>query len=383
MSKPEFISKNAELSGEAVASRGWVRWAVIFGACTLFIFINSTATYFGYKFGMFPNDWAFSWRRMLSEQVMVWYPVAFLTFPILWASRRFRLERQNWKRSVLVHLTLTFCFDAVVTFFSLSLLSLLEPLQRGGKSLPFFFLSRFVARLPISFINYWAILGAGYAIEYYRRFREQQLQASRLQAMLVEAQLQALKMQLHPHFLFNTLHAISALMDEDVKAARRMIARLSELLRLTLENAGQQEVPLRQELDALERYLEIEQIRFQDRLTVQMRIESETLEARVPNLILQPIVENSIRHGIAPTSDAGRIKIRAALQNGFLELSVQDDGPGIADGEINKDGIGLANTRSRLQQLYGDAHRLEIRNRAEGGLMVLMAIPFQKAISGG
>jgi sensor histidine kinase YesM len=377
MSKPDFISRKTELSGEAAASRGWMRWAVIFGACTLFIFINSTATYFGYKFGMFPNDWAFSWRRILLEQLMIWYPVAFLTFPILWASRRFRLERRNWKRSALVHLALTFCFDAVVTFFSLSLLSLLEPLQRGGKSLPFFFLSRFVARLPISFINYWAILGAGYAFEYYRRFREQQLQASRLQAMLVEAQLQALKMQLHPHFLFNTLHAISALMDEDVKAARRMIARLSELLRLTLDNAGQQEVPLRQELEVLERYLEIEQIRFQDRLTVQMKIDPEALEARVPNLILQPIVENSIRHGIAPTSDAGRIVIQAARQNGHLELSVRDDGPGITNGEISKEGIGLTNTRSRLQQLYGEAHRLEISNASEGGLVVRMTIPFQ------
>ena len=268
---------------------------------------------------------------------------------------------------------------AGVTIFSLGLFSLVESLQREGHSLPFVFLSRFVARLPISFISYWAILGAGYAFEYYRRFREQQLQASRLQAMLVEAQLHALKMQLHPHFLFNTLHAISALMDEDVKAARRMIARLSELLRLTLENAGQQEVPLRQEIQALERYLEIEQIRFQDRLTVQLRIEPETLEARVPNLILQPIVENSIRHGIAPTSDAGKIEIRAARQNGHLELSVRDDGPGMADGQMNKEGIGLANTRSRLQQLYGDAHDLEIMNAAEGGLMVKMAIPFRKS----
>ncbi len=383
MSNPDFIRKKTEFVAEAAVNRRWVRWAAIFGACSLFILINTAATYFGHRFGMFPSDWVFSWRRMLTEQAVVWYPVALMVPPILWASRRFRLERQNWKRSALVHLALTFCFDALVTFLSLSLFGLFEPLQRNGRSLPFFFLSRFIARLPISFINYWAILGAGYAFEYYRRFREQQLQASRLQAMLVEAQLQALKMQLHPHFLFNTLHAISALMDEDVKAARRMIARLSELLRLTLENAGQQEVPLRQELDALERYLEIEQIRFQDRLTVKMNIQPETLEARVPNLILQPIVENSIRHGIAPSSDAGRIEISATRQNGHLELSVQDDGPGIVDGEISKDGIGLANTRSRLQQLYGDAHRLEISNVAAGGLLVRMKIPFQIASNEG
>jgi len=376
MSNPDFNRNKTELMTEAAANRRWLGWAAIFGVCTLFIVINTSATYFGYRFGMFPKDWVFSWRQMLTEQAIIWYPVALMVQPILWAGRRFRLEKQNWKRSALVHLALTFCFAAVATLASLSLLSMFEPLQRNGRSLPFFFLSRFITRLPISFINYWSILGAGYAFEYYRRFREQQLQATRLQAMLVEAQLQALKMQLHPHFLFNTLHAISALMDEDVKAARRMIARLSELLRLTLENAGQQEVPLRQELDALERYLEIEQIRFQDRLTVKISIEPETLEARVPNLILQPIVENSIRHGIAPCSDAGRIEISAARQNGHLELSVRDDGPGMVESETGKEGIGLANTRSRLQQLYGDAHRLEIRNASEGGLVVKMLIPY-------
>lgn len=365
-----------EVGSEAAVGRGWSKWAVSLAVCTLFIVINSTAAYFSYSLGMFPRDRVFSWRRTLLEQVLVWYPMALLVPPILWAGRRFPLERRNWKRSALVHLALTFCFDATLTVSALSLFSLIEPLQREGHSLSFIFLSRFIARLPISFITYWAILGAGYAVEYYRRFREQQLHASRLQAMLVEAQLQALKMQLHPHFLFNTLHAISALMDEDVRAARRMIARLSELLRLTLENAGRQEVPLRQELDALDRYLEIEQIRFQDRLQVQLRIEPETLEARVPNLILQPLVENSIRHGIAPVSDAGRIEISAVRLNGALELSVRDDGPGIVAGTVGKDGIGLANTRSRLQQLYGDAHRLEIENAAEGGLIVKVTIPF-------
>ncbi len=376
MSKPDFIHKKNEVGGEATVGRGWSKWAVSLAVCTQFIVISSTAAYLSYSLGMFPRERGFSWWRTLLEQAMVWYPMALLVPPILWAGQKLPLERRNWKRSVPVHLALTFCFDAVLTLSALSLFSLIEPLQREGHSLSFIFLSRFVARLPISFITYWAILGAGYAVEYYRRFREQQLQASRLQAMLVEAQLQALKMQLHPHFLFNTLHAISALMDEDVKAARRMIARLSELLRLTLENAGRQEVPLRQELDALERYLEIEQIRFQDRLTVQLRIEPETLEARVPNLILQPIVENSIRHGIAPLSDAGKIEISATRHNGHLELSVRDDGPGIVAGEFGKDGIGLANTRSRLQQLYGNAHRLDIENVAEGGLLVKMTIPF-------
>jgi two-component system LytT family sensor kinase len=192
--------------------------------------------------------------------------------------------------------------------------------------------------------------------------------------------LQALKMQLHPHFLFNTLHAISALMDDDVKGARRMIARLSELLRLTLESVGQQEVSLRQELDALERYLEIEQIRFQDRLTVRLAVAPETLGASVPNLVLQPIVENAIRHGIAPRSSAGRIEIRAERQDGMIELQVIDDGPGLSPGgEEFKEGIGLTNTRARLRQLYGDGHRIEIKDADGGGLAVKLSIPFRQA----
>ncbi|HMV49826.1 MAG TPA: histidine kinase, partial [Blastocatellia bacterium] len=188
--------------------------------------------------------------------------------------------------------------------------------------------------------------------------------------------LQALKMQLQPHFLFNTLNSISALQLTDVETANRMTARLGDFLRLTLDNAGTQEVTLRQEMEFLRGYLEIEQLRFQERLQVTFDLTPEALEARVPNLILQPIVENSIRHGIAPVSEAGRIEVRAARQNGHLELSVRDDGPGIVAGESGKDGIGLANTRSRLQQLYGDAHRLDIENAAGGGLLVKMTIPF-------
>jgi LytS/YehU family sensor histidine kinase len=250
---------------------------------------------------------------------------------------------------------------------------------------------RLIGRLPIDVIFYWTIVGVGYAFEYYRRFREQQLQAAglelratRLETQLARAQLQALKMQLHPHFLFNTLHAISALMDDDIKGARRMIARLSELLRLTLEGAGRQEVSLRQELDALERYLEIEQIRFQDRLKVHLAVEPETLDASVPNLVLQPIVENAVRHGIAPRSSAGRIEIRAERRDGMIELQVIDDGPGLhpyGEGcpDEFREGIGLANTRARLRRLYGDEHCIEIRNADEGGLVVKLAIPFRTA----
>jgi sensor histidine kinase YesM len=317
--------------------------------------------------------------------------VALLAPACLWLAARFQLGRERWLPTLAIHLGINLAFHVCLILISLPLSQLIwrEPIfsLRFLQNLH----QRLIGRLPVDVIFYWTIVGAGYAFEYYRRFREQQLQAARLElratqleTQLAQAQLQALKMQLHPHFLFNTLHAISALIDDDVKVARRMIARLSELLRLTLENVGQQEVSLRQELDALERYLEIEQIRFQDRLTVRFAVAPETLDASVPNLVLQPIVENAIRHGIAPRSSAGRIEIRAERRDGRIELQVIDDGPGLQrcdeeGAEEFKEGIGLANTRARLRRLYGDEHQIEIKDADEGGLAVRLSIPFRQA----
>jgi LytS/YehU family sensor histidine kinase len=198
---------------------------------------------------------------------------------------------------------------------------------------------------------------------------------------LAQAELQALKMQLHPHFLFNTLHSISALQLKDIAAANRMIARLGDFLRLTLDNAGAQEVPLQKELEFLRCYLEIERIRFQDRLTVSMEVEPQTLDARVPNLILQPIVENAIKHGISPRAAPGRIDIRVKRENGLLRVQVEDNGRGIGgDGRganIIKEGLGLSNTRARLDQLYGTGYRFDLQNVTEGGLRVTLEIPMK------
>jgi LytS/YehU family sensor histidine kinase len=190
-------------------------------------------------------------------------------------------------------------------------------------------------------------------------------------------------MQLHPHFLFNTLNTISVLMQEDVEAANRMLVRLSELLRLTLRNTDAHEVSLKQELEFLRGYLEIEQTRFQDRLRVRWQVAADTLDAQVPNLLLQPLVENAIRHGIAPRSTAGTIEIRAARRNGTIELQVRDDGAGLS-GELkqNNSGIGLANTQARLKQLYGDKHRFHLAPADGGGLMVTVTIPFHTRAQG-
>jgi LytS/YehU family sensor histidine kinase len=237
----------------------------------------------------------------------------------------------------------------------------------------------FLGKFHVGVATYWVLVLLRYTFDYYRRYREQELRASRIATQLAQAQLQALRMQLHPHFLFNTLNAISALMHRAVAAADRMLARLSDFLRLTLESGGMQEVPLKQELDFLGRYLEIEKTRFADRLTVHMDVEPDALDAQVPNLILQPLVENAIRHGIARSSSAGTIEIRAHRANGTLHLAVRDDGPGLAanGGAPPREGVGLSNTRARLAQLYGESSRLELGNAAEGGVVVNLDLPYR------
>jgi len=182
-------------------------------------------------------------------------------------------------------------------------------------------------------------------------------------------------MQLNPHFLFNSLHSISALMHQNVEAADRMIARLSELLRAALAGSDTQEVTLREELDFVRRFLEIEQIRFGERLSVKMEIAPNTLDALVPNLILQPLVENAIRHGIEPRARPGRIELKSERANGVLALAVSDNGDGLVSGEQPVEGVGLSNTRARLRTLYGDEHSLKLCPRQGGGMLVRLTIP--------
>ncbi len=240
------------------------------------------------------------------------------------------------------------------------------------------------------FLYYWnwglnmAILPFGlvvvldYAVDYYRRYQKGLVRSANLEAQLAQAQLQALKMQLDPHFLFNSLHAISALVHQDPDGAEVMIARLSDLLRLSLDNSRLQEVPLRQELEYLDLYLEIERTRFADRLTVLFDIDPETVQALVPNFILQPLVENAIRHGIGNIMSDGHVGIKAERQNGSVILRVTDNGPGLArsDSRERRDGVGLATTRARLERLYGSAQSLVLRNLEPGGFEARVMLPY-------
>ena len=236
------------------------------------------------------------------------------------------------------------------------------------------------------FFDYWAFLGAVLAIDYYQKFREGkkeaaalQLRAFQLESQLAKAQLQTLRMQLNPHFLFNTLHSISALVREDNKIlAIRMITELGDLLRQTLQLSGSQEVTLREELEFLKKYLNLEQIRFQDRLQIQMLIEPETVSANVPYLILQPLVENAIRHGISQSRKASLIEVRTSKQNGNLVMQVRDNGPGLPIDWKGWNGksIGLPNIKARLESLYQNSYHFELKNSEEGGALATISIPF-------
>ena len=226
------------------------------------------------------------------------------------------------------------------------------------------------------------IVIAVHALLYYQRFRAGEIEQASLKTQLAQAQLKALKMQLHPHFLFNTLHSISSLILEDPPKANSMIARLGDFLRLTLEHSDEQLVTLKQETEFVRCYLDIEQVRFGDRLTVKFAIEPATLSAQVPHLILQPVVENAIQHAIAPRAAPGDIRIEAKRRDHRLRMEVKDSGPGItATGSLQGHGLGLNNVRARLEQLYDKEFSFELTNSPEGGLSVRMEMPYRLEMS--
>ena len=311
---------------------------------------------------------------------MTWaYLFALATPFILWVSSRLPIERNNWIRSVLTHVPISILLAIVLT----ALGRVVIWLQVGypiGRPLSLESVTRFViANFSESIGIYLLIALTSYAFNYYSRYREGQLRTLQLEAQLSQAQLEALKMQLHPHFLFNTLHSISALLTKDREAARRMITRLGDFLRMTLENSGAQEVSLQKEMEFLRCYLEIERVRFQDRLVTRIDVSPQVLDARVPNLILQPIVENAIRHGITPRSTPGIIEIQAKPHNGSVRIQVRDNGPGLAEHRSSdilfRKGLGLANTETRLERLYGAGHLFDLANDPDGGLVVTLEIP--------
>jgi signal transduction histidine kinase len=354
----------------------WSTWVLVVLGWTLIGLFFGSQLYLlsALGFGM-PTTWGRAFASGLADW-SIWGALAPLVF---WSGRRKRLERGSWPSHLLLHLVASVVIALVQCVLTTAFANLLESISR--KPFPFLMGLRFALAVKFHWnvVIYWAILGFGHALDYSRESRERELQAARLGSQLAEARLQALRTQLHPHFLFNCLNTISQLIYEEPESADRMITHLSELLRMSLDAGTGHEVPLRQELDILERYLEIQKVRFGDRLTTLLDIDPQAHDALVPNLILQPLVENAIRHGIGPRSAPGRIEIHAQPQDHVLCLRVCDNGSGLPSGnESNvREGVGLGTTRARLRQLYGGNQGLAFASGPDGGLEVTLTLPFR------
>jgi two-component sensor histidine kinase len=347
---------------------------ILFGIWTAYGTFSAWQTHYWYSF---TKD-AMSWPDSLRFEVSFAWLWLLLTPLILWLARRFRIERHHWPRNLAIHfLALTIINAVTKTVFDATM-------APPNSAFHDFTWARWLRSIEQNFdtgtLLYSVIILVEHSIVYYRRYQQGLVNAANLQTQLVQAQLRALKMQLHPHFLFNTLHTITALVHEDPDMAERTIARLSELLRLFLANSTIHEVPLSEELRILDLYLEIERTRFEDRLSVHFDVPPELREAMVPNLVLQPLVENSIRHGVGRRSAPGWIAVAAEKYGETLVLRVSDNGVGLRESRPQSTGMGLAITRGRLESLYGEKQSLALRDVQTGGAEVRITLPFRRHV---
>lgn len=351
--------------------RRLIRGFLIVVACWTFLALLFTPqTYLSNLRSPTPFSW---WQALLANSVLFYLWAAFTPL-VLWLGRRFLLEQPDLLRNLVIHFGLSF----LVTSLHLFLLGQLNYLVL------MLFVKEYVPPVPVialvvglgatNIMIYWGIIGISQALAHFRRSREREIS-------LAQAQLQAIQTQLHPHFLFNTLNAISELVHEDAGRAEQTITQLSDLLRISLQSDAAQEITLKEELDFLRKYVEIQQTLLQERLTVNWNIKSDTLDAQVPNLLLQPLIENAIRHGIAPKATGGTIEINARRNGDQIMLSIEDDGIGIdfpAENNI-REGIGLKSVRTRLRHLYDESHKFSLKESGKGqGLRVEMVIPFRE-----
>lgn len=356
-----------------------VRWGLVI---LFWLGWSAACTSFSYSFRVAlhrPMPWN-ELSHMYFAAYALWGP---LFTPIaVFLARRFQFEKKTWARSLVVHCFAAPCIAAIHAAICVSFSWWIWPemgSMYGAVTKPQMFSRYFLMYGSDNIFIYWSIVLLMQGWIYYERYRDRELRASVLETQLAKAQLQALKVQLHPHFLFNTLNSVSELMHQDVNTAERVITRLSDLLRIALENIGVQEVELRQELDFVQGYLDIEQLRFQDRLHIDLDVAAETLDCRIPNLLLQPIVENAIRHGIAKRSGLGLIRIFTRKISDRVLIVVSDNGPGLptnGDGKPKNFGLGLSTTRSRLEFLYGAEQTFVLNNLPEGGLEVRVSLPW-------
>jgi hypothetical protein len=356
-----------------------LRWTIITGTWVLLGLIYVTPGYFEMR----AERMGHSFIKVFAWGILTWLAWAPLTALIVALARRFPLVGGSWKTGIAVHLPAFVICSAIHSAAVIAIVLTIRPWDNMDSGSPFFwprFLGRFKGSLGPDLLIYGGIVGICYAIDYYRKYREREFVAAQLETQLTQAQLDSLRMQLHPHFLFNTLNGIVGLVrDNNNQAAVTMLVGLSDLLRHALEHSDRQEVELKEELNFIKLYLSIQQMRFSDRLQIEFDIDPVTTQALVPNLLLQPLLENALKHGIGRIAEVGSIKITAIKDDGRLSITVADNGAGLRnDWQLKtSSGIGLANTIARLQQLYGDNHRFDIRNRDEGGVEVEIGIPLR------
>ncbi len=351
-----------------------LRWPVVLGVATLLAILSSALAI---SFTRALGRPATNWVSLVVLNAAYWYVWALFTPSIVWLSQHFRFERQGLVRALLIHVP-------SVALFSFAHIAVMAGVQwwlaSARSSYPLWSEIQRSALMNFDWemMTYWAIAGLSHAVLYYRESRDRALRSSQLETKLIEAQMASLRHQLQPHFLFNTLHAVSTLMHRDVDAADRTLMCLSDLLRMTLENLGRHESPLKAELDFLSKYLEIEQTRFADRLVVRFDIEPEALDALLPTLLLQPLVENAIKHGVSKKVGPGHIDIRARQDHDKLWVEVRDDGQGLSETALTalQKGIGVSTTRARLQHQFGADFRFEF-HRLEEGVAVVVAVPWR------
>ena len=362
-----------------VSNSRWRTFARLFALTSVLGFVATSQTYFGIH-SENPN---FTWSRAAVLQLPFWYGWALLLPVIGWTTRHLTSSRaqenRSWAGRAAIHFVLAIFFSVFHSIATMSFQHLLG--FHPGTPLSFqMFAGDALYHLSTNLLAYGAVVGIIYATDFYRRFRERELLASQLTAQLAQAQLQALRMQLNPHFLFNAMNTIAMQVRKSANDdAVRMLAGLSDLLRYMLEDSRPTEVPLAEELVFIERYLAIEQVRFQDRLRIDIDAGPGTAQALVPTLILQPLVENAIRHGISRRAQAGRVSIQARRTDDNLILQVQDDGPGLHSETTPTPGtgLGLRNTRARLEQLYGGDQSLELAQIPAGGTLATLRIPYK------
>jgi two-component system, LytTR family, sensor kinase len=356
----------------AISRTTFIKTVALFAIWTTYGSLSAWQTHYWYSFTKEPMSWFDSLRFEVSY-AWLWL---LCTPVILWLARRFRIERHHWTRNIALHVLALTAINAVTkTVFD----AVMMPPGSAFKDFSWPTLFRSIERnFDTGTLLYFVIILIEHSIVYYRRYQQSLVNAANLQTQLVQAQLRALKMQLHPHFLFNTLHTITALVHEDPELAERTIARLSELLRLFLANSTIHEVPLSEELRILDLYLEIERTRFEDRLSVHFDVPAELRDAMVPNLVLQPLVENSIRHGVGRRSAPGWISVAAEKYGETLVLRVTDNGMGLRETGHQSTGMGLAITKGRLESLYGERQSLVLRDVQTGGAEVRITLPFRR-----